>query len=52
MVVMELAFIGLIICSLAIGHEYSAFHGWMVLGGGMVVIGTIDAIITYISRRE
>jgi hypothetical protein len=29
--------IGLVIVSLAVGHEYSQFAGWVVFGIGLVV---------------
>jgi len=36
--------IGLAIIALAVGHEYSPFHGWFVLGGGLIFCGIWDAI--------
>ena len=48
-------YIGLIIVALAVGTEFSAFVGWMVLGGGLVFAGLWNALFakeTAISDEE
>lgn len=36
--------IGLVICSIAVGQHDGAYYGWMVLGGGMMLLEIIDII--------
>lgn len=36
--------IGLVICSIAVGQHDGAYYGWMVLGGGMMLLAIIDII--------
>ena len=42
-------FVGLVIVSIAIGSLYTAPLGFMVLGGGLVIAGTVDSLIKYLN---
>ncbi len=48
----NLMFVGLIIISIAIGHQSSPFEGWMVLGSGLTIIGVCSAIVGALERQS
>jgi hypothetical protein len=42
--------IGLIICALAVGNFISQFLGWIVLGGGLIILALISALFNYLDK--
>jgi hypothetical protein len=41
--------LGLIIAAIAVGHMFSALHGWLVLGVGMMCYAVIRAVFLHIT---
>jgi hypothetical protein len=39
-----LYYVGLIICALAFGHEFTQFTGWAILGTGLIFAGLWNAV--------
>ncbi len=46
-----MAFIGLTILSIAWGGVHTEAQGWMIFGGGLVVLGVVEGILRVINNR-
>lgn len=43
-----LILVGLVMSGISLGNYYSPFHGWITIGGGLVILGILVAIIEYL----